>query len=108
MARKHLCLTKRKVLICPICGCRKTVFSDTVMAHTHLPTTKWFLAVWLMVEGPMSPNVRSFQAALDLSNYRTAWRLHSLIRKHRYPRGNRETHWRAFRRTMQSMLAAAT
>lgn len=65
---------------CRSCGRQTSVRAGTLFAHSRLPLTKWFLAIYLLVQ------TKTNLAALELMRhlnvcYRTAWRLkHKLLK----------------------------
>ena len=65
---------------CCDCGRQTSVRAGTLFAHSRLPLTKWFLAIYLLVQ------TKTNLAALELTRhlnvcYRTAWRLkHKLLK----------------------------
>ena len=95
---------------CPVCGCdriskitRKTASknkrtriyqcleetckqqfsatSGTIFNDSHLPLTKWFLALALIVDAKKSISANQLMAHLGIGSYRTAWYMAHRIRK---------------------------
>lgn len=95
---------------CPVCGCdriskitRKTVSknkrtriyqcleetckqqfsatSGTIFNDSHLPLTKWFMALALIVDAKKSMSAKQLQEHLGIGSYRTAWYMAHRIRK---------------------------
>lgn len=69
----------RRVYECVDCGRQFTATSGTVFHDTHLPLTKWFLAVALMINADGNVTAGSIQRHLRVS-YKTAWHLRHRIR----------------------------
>ncbi|MBI1825363.1 MAG: IS1595 family transposase [Planctomycetes bacterium] len=68
---------------CNTCRYQFSVTSGTIMHDTHLPLTKWFLAVYMIVESKKSVSANQLSRTLDIS-YRTSWYLCHRIRKALY------------------------
>lgn len=95
---------------CPVCGCnriskitRKTASknvrtriyqcleatckvqfsatSGTIFNDSHLPLTKWFLALALIVDAKKSMSAKQLQQHLGIGSYKTAWYMAHRIRK---------------------------
>ncbi len=95
---------------CPVCGCeriskitRKTASknkrtriyqcleetckqqfsatSGTIFNDSHLPLTKWFMALALIVDAKKSMSAKQLQEHLGIGSYRTAWYMAHRIRK---------------------------
>lgn len=95
---------------CPVCGCnrfsritRKTksknrrtriyqcledtckqqfsATSGTIFNDTHLPLTKWFMALALIVDAKKSISANQLKQHLGIGSYRTAWYMAHRIRK---------------------------
>jgi transposase-like protein len=95
---------------CPVCGCeriskitRKTASknkrtriyqcledtckqqfsatSGTIFNDSHLPLTKWFMALALIVDAKKSISAKQLQQHLGIGSYRTAWYMAHRIRK---------------------------
>jgi hypothetical protein len=56
------------------CGKQFSATSGTIFNDTHLPLTKWFLAVALICEAKKGMSACQLQRHLGV-NYRTAWHL---------------------------------
>ncbi|HUA87321.1 MAG TPA: IS1595 family transposase [Bryobacteraceae bacterium] len=70
----------RHLYQCRECGCQFTAKTGTLFNDSHLPLTKWFIAVTLMTNGKkgMSP----LQLKRDLKvGYQTAWYVFHRIRE---------------------------
>jgi hypothetical protein len=95
---------------CPICGCdriskinRKTVTKNkrtriyqcleptckgqfsatngTIFNDSHLPLTKWFMALAIIVDAKKSISAKQLQAHLGIGSYKTAWYMAHRIRR---------------------------
>jgi transposase-like protein len=72
----------RKVYECqePTCKQQFTATSGTIFHDTHLPLTKWFLALSILVDAKKSVSAKQLQRHLG-TGYKTAWYLAHRIRK---------------------------
>ncbi|MGO9210791.1 MAG: IS1595 family transposase [Terriglobales bacterium] len=64
---------------CAACEYQFTVTSGTIFHDSHLPLTKWFLAVLLLVEARKGMSANQIKRTLGVS-YKTAWYLCHRIR----------------------------
>src|SRR5262245_41248718 len=64
----------------PACGYQFSATTGTLFNDTHLPLTKWFLAVAIMCNAKKGVSAKQLERDLDV-NYRTAWYLSHRIRK---------------------------
>lgn len=65
---------------CRSCGRQTSVHAGTLFAHSRLPLTKWFLAIYLLVQTKTNLAGLVLMRYLNVC-YRTAWRLkHKLLR----------------------------
>src|ERR1700686_2628065 len=71
--RIYQCLEKE-------CGKQFSETSGTIFNDTHLPLTKWFLAIALICEAKKGISAKQVQRHLGV-NYRTAWHLCHRIRE---------------------------
>src|SRR5258708_38192704 len=71
--RIYQCLEKE-------CGKQFSATSGTIFNDTHLPLTKWFLAIALICEAKKGMSACQLQRHLGV-NYRTAWYLAHRIRE---------------------------
>jgi transposase-like protein len=71
----------RKLFECnePSCRHQFSVTAGTVFHDSHLPLSKWFMAVYLIGESKKGISARQLQRTLDVS-YKTAWYLSHRIR----------------------------
>jgi transposase-like protein len=65
---------------CLACGKQFSATSGTIFNDTHLPLTKWFLAVAMICEAKKGMSALQVQRHLGV-NYRTAWHLCHRIRE---------------------------
>ena len=65
---------------CLACGKQFSATSGTIFNDTHLPLTKWFLAIALICEAKKGISACQLQRHLGV-NYRTAWHLAHRIRE---------------------------
>jgi transposase-like protein len=72
-ARLYQCLEKE-------CGKQFSATSGTIFNDTHLPLTKWFLAIAMICEAKKGMSALQLQRHLGV-NYRTAWHLCHRIRE---------------------------
>lgn len=70
----------RELYQCNECRKQFTETTGTVYHDTHLPLTKWFLAIALITESKKGISANQLKRALTV-NYRTAWYLAHRIRK---------------------------
>jgi transposase-like protein len=95
---------------CPVCGCNRistitrkmasknkrtriyqcledtckqqfSATSGTIFNDSHLPLTKWFMALALIVDAKKSISAKQLQEHLGIGSYRTAWYMAHRIRK---------------------------
>jgi len=55
--------------------------SGTIFNDSHLPLTKWFMALALIVDAKKSISANQLKEHLGIGSYRTAWHLAHRIRK---------------------------
>ena len=80
-ARKISSILKRDQYNCDNESCRYqfSVTAGTIFHDTHLPLTKWFLAVYLICQSRKGMSANQLKRMLRI-NYRTAWYLCHRIR----------------------------
>jgi transposase-like protein len=61
------------------CGYQFSVMAGTIFHDTHLPLTKWFLAIYIMCQSRNGVSANQLKRMLGI-NYRTAWYLAHRIR----------------------------
>ena len=71
---------ERKQFDCDTCGYQFSVTAHTIFHDSHLPLTKWFVAVYLMCESKKGISANQMKRTLKIS-YKTAWYLCHRIRK---------------------------
>lgn len=64
----------------PTCKQQFTPTAGTIFHDSHLPLTKWFLAVALMIDAKKGISAKQLERHLQI-NYRTAWYMAHRIRK---------------------------
>ena len=72
--------TRESVLRCTSCQQQFTVTVNTIFHDSHLPLTKWFLAVLLMCEAKKGMSALQMKRTLGMA-YQTAWYLCMRIRQ---------------------------
>ena len=71
---------RTRIYQCMACGKQFSATSGTIFNDTHLPLTKWFLAIALICEAKKGMSAKQVQRHLGV-NYRTAWHLCHRIRE---------------------------
>jgi transposase-like protein len=71
---------RTRIFQCLACGKQFSATSGTIFNDTHLPLTKWFLAIAMICEGKKGMSACQLQRHLGV-NYRTAWHLAHRIRE---------------------------
>ncbi len=66
---------------CLGCGKQFSATSGTIFHDSHLPLSKWFMAVALICNAKKGLSARQVQRDLGIGSYRTAWYLCHRIRK---------------------------
>jgi transposase-like protein len=72
-------ITTRNQLDCNDCRYRFSVTTGTLFHDSHLPLSKWFMAIYLVAESKKGISAKQLQRMLDTS-YKTAWYLAHRIR----------------------------
>ncbi len=65
----------------PTCKQQFSATSGTIFNDTHLPLTKWFMAIALIVDAKKGISAKQLQGHLGIGSYKTAWYLCHRIRK---------------------------
>jgi transposase-like protein len=65
----------------PSCQQQFSATSGTIFHDSHLPLTKWFLAVALIADAKKGVSAKQLQRHLGIGSYKTAWYLAHRIRK---------------------------
>jgi transposase-like protein len=71
---------RTRIYQCLACGKQFSATSGTIFNDTHLPLTKWFMAIAMICEAKKGMSALQLQRHLGL-NYRTAWHLAHRIRE---------------------------
>jgi len=71
---------RTRIYQCMACGKQFSATSGTIFNDTHLPLTKWFLAIALICEAKRGVSAKQVERHLGV-NYRTAWHLCHRIRE---------------------------
>src|SRR5438445_1512168 len=71
---------RTRIFQCLACGKQFSATSGTIFNDTHLPLTKWFLAIAMICEANKGMSACQLQRHLGV-NYRTAWHLAHRIRE---------------------------
>ncbi len=71
---------RTRIYQCLACGKQFSATSGTIFNDTHLPLTKWFMAIALICEAKKGLSALQIQRHLGV-NYRTAWHLCHRIRE---------------------------
>ena len=69
----------RHLYYCADCDYQYSVTVGTIFHNSHLPLTKWFLAIYLMCSAKKGISAKELQRQLDTS-YKTAWYMAHRIR----------------------------
>ncbi len=72
-------IAERAQYDCNACRYQFSVTSGTIFHDTHLPLSKWFLAIYLMTESKKGMSALQIKRTLNVS-YETAWYLCHRIR----------------------------
>jgi transposase-like protein len=71
---------RTRIYQCLACGKQFSATSGTIFNDTHLPLTKWFMAIAMICEAKKGMSAMQVQRHLGV-NYRTAWHLCHRIRE---------------------------
>jgi transposase-like protein len=71
---------RTRIFQCLACGKQFSATSGTIFNDTHLPLTKWFMAIAMICEAKKGMSALQLQRHLGM-NYRTAWHLCHRIRE---------------------------
>jgi transposase-like protein len=71
---------RTRIYQCLACGKQFSATSGTIFNDTHLPLTKWFVAIALICEAKKGMSAKQLERHLGV-NYRTAWHLAHRIRE---------------------------
>lgn len=78
-SKKCYRIKARRQFICDDCNRQFSVTAGTIFNDSHLPLSKWFMAVYLMCEAKKSVSANQLKRTLGVS-YKTAWYLCHRIR----------------------------
>lgn len=82
ITRKKTTKNKRtKLYQCLSCKAQFSATSGTIFNDSHLPLSKWFMAIALMLNAKKGLSACQLQRDLGIGSYRTAWYLAHRIRK---------------------------
>lgn len=86
ITRRTSAISKNKrssIYQCLETTCRQqfSATSGTIFNDSHLPLTKWFMAIALIVDAKKGISAKQVQAHLGIGSYKTAWYLCHRIRK---------------------------
>lgn len=70
---------ERRLYECADCRYQYSVTTATIFHDTHLPLTKWFLAIYMICSAKKGVSAKQLQRELDTS-YKTAWYMAHRIR----------------------------
>ncbi len=82
--RKKASKNKRHTLyqcLEPTCKTQFSATSGTIFHDSHVPLTKWFMALALILNAKKGMSAMQLQRDLGLGSYRTAWYLYHRIRE---------------------------
>jgi len=65
----------------PTCKAQFSATNGTIFNDSHLPLTKWFMALAIIVDAKKSISAKQLQQHLGIGSYRTAWYMAHRIRK---------------------------
>jgi transposase-like protein len=65
----------------PSCNSRFSATAGTVFHRSHLPLTKWFMAIAIVMDAKKGMSALQLQQHLGIGSYRTAWYMVHRIRK---------------------------
>lgn len=65
----------------PTCKQQFSATAGTIFNDSHLPLTKWFMALALIVDAKKSISAKQLQGHLGIGSYKTAWYMAHRIRK---------------------------
>jgi transposase-like protein len=65
----------------PTCNHRFSATAGTVFHRSHLPLTKWFMAIAIVMDAKKGMSALQLQQHLGIGSYRTAWYMVHRIRK---------------------------
>lgn len=72
---------RQNLFQCLSCAAQFSATAGTIFQDSHLPLSKWFLAVALVLNAKKGLSAKQLQRDLGIGSYRTAWYLAHRIRK---------------------------
>ena len=72
---------RTRLYACLECGKRFTPTVGTIFADSHLPLTKWFMALAIVMDAKKGMSANQLKQHLGIGSYRTAWYMVHRIRK---------------------------
>ena len=79
--REHKQRTRVYQCLEPTCKQQFSATAGTIFNDSHLPLTKWFMALAIIVDANKSISAKQLQQHLGIGSYRTAWYMAHRIRK---------------------------
>lgn len=74
----------------PTCKQQFSATAGTIFNDSHLPLTKWFMALALVVDAKKGMSAKQLQEHLGIGSYKTAWYMAHRIRKAMENKGSAE------------------
>jgi transposase-like protein len=71
---------ERHLYECMDCSYQYSVTSGTIFHDSHIPLTKWFLAIYLIGSAKKGVSAKQLQRELELGSYKSAWYMAHRIR----------------------------
>src|SRR5438034_3165486 len=72
---------RTRLYACLECGQRFTPTVGTIFHSSHLPLTKWFMALAIVMDAKKGMSANQLEQHLGIGSYRTAWYMVHRIRK---------------------------
>ena len=95
--RDHAIVGKRRLYSCHGCRRQTSIKAGTIFAHTHIPLTKWFQAMWLITQSKNSISTLELSRHIGVK-WDSAWLMRqklsqchgrtSIVRETRWPHRN--------------------
>lgn len=76
---EHFNIKSRNLFQCKACNYQSSVTAGTIMGKSKTPLTKWFLAIYLMMEDKRGVSALALKKKLGIA-YHTAWTMSNKIR----------------------------
>src|ERR1035437_123281 len=70
----------RRIYECMDCNYQFTVTVGSIFHDSHLPLTKWFVAIYLICSAKKGISAKQLQRELAIGSYKTAWYMAHRIR----------------------------